>query len=162
MSTLVHVCGFPLQKPDSYGNIRYCKTKCNFTTNNGTLRCGIHVNKPSSICECAICISECDTNNEYTVVLRCKHAFHHACIFKWTSQGTHTCPMCRAPITKKRLPKAIVVPIPNMANTCIPHEIDRRTMIMNVINDTTIQLHERRDIVRALIASIESTYQTTI
>lgn len=25
------------------------------------------------------------------------HSFHQSCLLKWTSQGKHTCPMCRAP-----------------------------------------------------------------
>ena len=114
-------CGCPLVKPDSNGNIRYCKYKPRFTTNELHFRhcCGIHAKafaskkKDNPSTECSICL--CDCNAPHNITLSCSHSFHHNCIMAWFDTGNNTCPMCRNVcknnpyILKKYIDRVVVI-----------------------------------------------------
>ena len=53
--------------------------------------------------ECIVCFSDKPDGDIFApnsgwTTLRCKHGFCTDCLNQWTSTGSHTCPLCRAPI----------------------------------------------------------------
>jgi len=49
----------------------------------------------STVDRCLICLDDYSPDDEARL-LKCKHAFHLACVDKWLEEGKNNCPACRS------------------------------------------------------------------
>ncbi len=45
--------------------------------------------------QCLVCLEEYSEEEEIRI-MRCRHAFHKACVDEWMQKGRNNCPACRS------------------------------------------------------------------
>lgn len=104
--------------------------------------------------DCSICF-ETITASTGHCTLGCAHTFHTACIGRWTTQTTASCPLCRKELGETEvLPKAPIIPMRQNTDTGQldqyisrwihgPHivQIDARSGLRIIHNESSPRIH---------------------
>ena len=85
--------------------------------------------------QCSICLSKLGQADE-TSTLKCGHAYHATCIYKWLDQA-NTCPVCRASVRDRTIDVEHDPDVDNIWATFVPN------MVRGLVQDGHIQLNDR-------------------
>ena len=65
---------------------------------NDTVAPDAKLETPCKWSECSICIEEFQPADKITILPRCQHAYHRACIQPWLLEKQNFCPLCKTPV----------------------------------------------------------------